>query len=141
MGVARLLLAGLAVLGLLVLVFVGIRALASSLDAGTRPVASPSGPPGEGTVATPSQSQSAIVPTVLIECLQERCQKVFVRIPGGDVLLDRELSRGERAGFTDEKLDVVLADSASVRVEVNGEPRTPEEPGGREAFTVTREDS
>jgi hypothetical protein len=162
LGIARLLLAGLAVLALLVLLFIGGRALFASLESGpdatagtpqSATVAAPTAPTddtpagssaddADGTPspprATPQQSVTTAAPTILIECRQNPCGTVFVRIPGGDILLNRELTPGERATFNDERLDIVLSDSAAVRVEVNGTPRPPPESGGREAFTVSR---
>ncbi|SDQ71752.1 hypothetical protein SAMN04489764_1832 [Thermostaphylospora chromogena] len=128
-----MLLIGLAILGFLALLVIGGLALFASLDGGSPPAPSAT-PTPEGAPRT----SPAAPPTILIECRQTRCGRVFVRIPGGDVLLDRELARGERAAFDEERLDVVLDDAATVRVEVNGRLRRPE--AGREAFTVTREE-
>jgi hypothetical protein len=127
MGIARLALAGLACVALLALIGLGVRALIDSLDTGGAAAPTPS--------ATGSPTQ---VPTVYIECRREVCATVFVRVPGGDVLLDRELMRGERASFADEALDVVLSDGSAVVVRVNGVPRSPGRPGEREAFTARR---
>ncbi|RBQ21404.1 hypothetical protein DP939_01430 [Spongiactinospora rosea] len=123
----------LAVLGCLVvaaLVVLGVRALNAPepRPPQPRPVPAPS------TVTT----SPAATPTVYIECRADRCGTVFVRVPGGDVLLDRELLRGEQASFTEPKLDVVLADASALRVEVNGVPRPPGEPGERQAFIAER---
>lgn len=128
-----MLLIGLAILAFCALLGIGGLALFASLDGGSSLAPSATATP-EGTPRT----TSAVPPTILIECRQTRCGRVFVRIPGGDVLLDRELARGERAAFDEERLDVVLDDAATVRVEVNGRLRRPE--AGRQAFTVTREE-
>ncbi|GLW09938.1 hypothetical protein Misp01_50670 [Microtetraspora sp. NBRC 13810] len=132
MGIARLLLVGVAVVAVLMLIAVGVRALSATLSAAPAEQVTPDAAPSDDPPPAPD-------PTVFIECVQDRCGEVFVRIPGGDVLLDRELAGGEQVGFDDEKLDVVLADPDGLRVTVNGEPRTPAEPGERESFTVTRE--
>lgn len=128
---------------LLVLLIIGGRALLAPSESGAMPTAtvSPSPAPSSAFSPTPSAvpTTSGPPPTILVECLQGECGTVFIRIPGGDVLFDRELVAGERVAFTEERLDVVLGDSAAVRVEVNGRLRRPEGPGGRETFTVTRE--
>ena len=50
---------------------------------------------------------------------------VFVRVPGGDVLLDQELSQGSSVSYPDNTngLEVTVADPAAVEVYVNGEQR------------------
>ncbi len=134
MGIARLVLVGLAILALLALIVVGVLSLAGAEPA-TPPTSSPSAT--TSTAATPSAS-SERVPTVLIQCVRERCPTVFLRIAGGDVLLNRELVRDEQVQSFEAKVDVVLADSAAVRVRVNGVVRPPGGPGEREEFTVSR---
>ncbi|OUC80182.1 hypothetical protein CA984_42680, partial [Streptosporangium minutum] len=90
------------------------------------------------TVRVPSATPERI-PTVRVQCLQEHCPKVFLKVAGGDVLLDREMAGDEQAQSFDAKVDVVLADSAAVRVEVNGEVRPPGKAGERQEFTVSRD--
>ncbi|MEV4380322.1 hypothetical protein [Streptosporangium sp. NPDC049644] len=140
MGIARLVLAGLAALALVVLIVVGILSLIGSLGSGAEP--DPSAAPATGTSqadVSPSASASAErVPTVLVECLREHCPTVFLKVTGGDVLLDREMAEGEQFQSFDPKVDVVLADSAAVRVQVNGVVRAPGEAGERQEFTVSR---
>ncbi|WP_030916148.1 hypothetical protein [Streptosporangium amethystogenes] len=139
MGIARLVLAGLAALALVVLIVVGVLSLIGSLSSGAE--ADPSAAPITGTSpedASPAASATAErVPTVLVECLREHCPTVFLKVTGGDVLLDREMTRGEQFQSFDPKVDVVLADSAAVRVQVNGTVRAPGEVG-RQEFTVSR---
>ncbi|WP_159941629.1 MULTISPECIES: RodZ domain-containing protein [unclassified Nocardiopsis] len=64
--------------------------------------------------------------------------EVFVRVPGGDVLLDQELSQGQSVNYVnaDEGLEVTIGDPAAVEVYVHGEQRdiSDEEPG--HSFTV-----
>ncbi|MDH2426647.1 hypothetical protein [Sphaerisporangium sp. TRM90804] len=148
MGLARLLIAGLAVLVVLVLIVVGVISLIGSLNsdgpsaessagaaAPTSAAPAPSEPPG------PSEPRplptSAESPTVFVECRADRCP-LFVRVTGGDIVEDRDLSRGQQAVFSQESLDVVLADASTVYVEVNGEPRPPGRPGERQTFTAER---
>ncbi|GAA3108449.1 hypothetical protein GCM10017600_10440 [Streptosporangium carneum] len=133
MGIARLALVGLAVLALVALIVAGVLALFGSL--GSEPEPRPSPTP---TAAVSSASPER-VPTVLVQCLRERCPTVFLRVAGGDVLLNREMVRDEQARFFEDKIDVVLADSASVRVRVNGVERSPGGPGERQEFTASRE--
>ncbi|GAA0934005.1 hypothetical protein GCM10009560_40720 [Nonomuraea longicatena] len=79
---------------------------------------------------------TAQIPTVRIECVAETCPLVTVRVPGGDVLQYRDMSRGEEVAYYEPELSVVLTDASTVRVTENGVPRRTGEPGTREAFTV-----
>jgi len=76
------------------------------------------------------------VPTLRIECVADTCPLVTVRVPGGDVLQHRDMSRGEEVSYFEPELDVVLSDAGTVRVTENGERRPQGEPGGRESFTT-----
>ncbi|MFB9895994.1 hypothetical protein [Planobispora takensis] len=134
MGIARLALAVSGVLALLSMIVVGILSLAGALDADSAPASSTPTP-----MAASSSVPSGRAPTVLVECLQERCPTVFLKVAGGDVLLNREMARGEQIQSFDEKVDVVLTDSSSVRVQVNGRARIPGEAGERQEFTATRQ--
>ncbi|RJL31989.1 hypothetical protein D5H75_16245 [Bailinhaonella thermotolerans] len=129
MGIARLVLAGLAVLFVLALVVVGAKALFNSLNAkGEEPTSPP--------VAT-SPNQNANAPqTLLIRCVAEICPAVFVRIPGGDILQNRDMSKGEEMGFIEPELDVVVGDAGTVEIQVNGQRRPPGEPGSKDTFSV-----
>ncbi|WP_433370982.1 hypothetical protein [Streptosporangium sp. CA-115845] len=148
MGIARLVLAGLAALALVALIVVGVLSLIGSLGSGaeTDPSAAPAtitttttSPADASSTASASASATAErVPTVLVECLREQCPTVFLKVTGGDVLLDREMAEGEQFQSFDPKVDVVLADSAAVRVQVNGAVRAPGGSGGRQEFTVSR---
>lgn len=134
MGIARLVLVGLAVLGLVALIVVGVMSLSGALSVDREPAATPTPTP----TATVSSASPERVPTVLVQCLRERCPTVFLRVAGGDVLLNREMDRDEQVQFFDDKIDVVLADSAAVRVRVNGADRPPGAPGERQEFTASR---
>jgi hypothetical protein len=79
---------------------------------------------------------TAQIPTVRIECVAETCPLVTVRVPGGDVLQYRDMSRGEEVAYYEPELSVVLTDASTVRVTEHGVPRETGEPGAREAFTV-----
>jgi hypothetical protein len=141
MGIARLVLVGLAVLVVVALIVFGVLSLIGSLgsDAETVPSPAPS-VTASSVAASPSPSAgSERVPTVLVECLRDRCPTVFLKVTGGDVLLDREMDRGEQFQSFDPKVDVVLADSAAVRVQVNGAVRSPGKAGERQEFTVSRD--
>ncbi len=114
-------------------------AVATLLVIGGRALFSPS--TGEGTVVreplagVPSESGPP-VPTLRIECVAETCPLVTVRVPGGDVLQHRDMSRGEELSYFEPELDVVLSDAGTVRVTENGERRPRAEAGERESFTV-----
>ncbi|MDR8407702.1 hypothetical protein MTP10_02985 [Nonomuraea sp. 3-1Str] len=127
MGLARLAVAVLAVAGIATLLVIGGRALFLSLDAPER---------AEPHRATTEPSAGAQVPTVRIECVADTCPLVTVRVPGGDVLQYRDMSRGEEVSYFQPELDVVLSDAATVRVTENGRPRAQGKAGEREAFTV-----
>lgn len=132
MGVARLVLVGLAVLALVAMVVLGALSLVGVLGAGSgRPeVSSP-------LAASPLVSSDP-VPTIRVRCLKQRCPTVFLGVAGGDVLLNREMTADEQVQFFEDKINVVLADSASVTVEVNGVARSPGESGRRQEFVATR---
>ncbi|GII53780.1 hypothetical protein Pth03_21690 [Planotetraspora thailandica] len=136
LGIARLALAGLAVIVLLALIGVGARALFSSLDSSSAPVpdtpSAPASPSSEP--ATPPEK----VPTVQLVCQADLCP-VFVRVPGGDVLIDRDMTRGEQASYSNPELDVVLDDAGTVRVYENGTPREQGAQGERQEFMVKRD--
>ncbi|NRQ32329.1 hypothetical protein HII36_10830 [Nonomuraea sp. NN258] len=129
MGLARLALAVLAAVAVVSLLVVGGRALLSSLD-------TPDPPPERLRVSAAASPSASKVPTVRIECVADTCPHVTVRVPGGDVLQHREMSKGEEVRYFKPELDVVLSDAGTVRVAVNGEPRPQGESGEREAFTA-----
>ncbi|GGL53072.1 hypothetical protein GCM10014719_62960 [Planomonospora parontospora subsp. antibiotica] len=140
MGIARLALAGLAVLALLFLIALGGRSLIGALGSG--PASSSSAPapaPAPASASGAPSATSARVPTVLVECVEAHCPTVFLKVAGGDVLLNREMARGEQAQAFDDKVDVVLTDASTVRVRVNGAVRPPGGPGERQEFTAVRE--
>ncbi|GHH71981.1 hypothetical protein GCM10017673_26320 [Streptosporangium violaceochromogenes] len=133
MGIARLALLGLAVLALVAMVVLGALSLIGVLGAGA---ARPKEPPP--VAASPLASSSDAVPTIRVRCLRQRCPTVFLRVAGGDVLFDREMTADEQVQSFEAKVNVVLADSASVTVEVNGVARPPDKPGRRQEFVATR---
>lgn len=63
----------------------------------------------------------------------------MVRKPGGKVLLNRTLGRGETARFGQQALVVTVGAPKSVRIRVNGEPRKPAR-RGIDTFKVSRQD-
>jgi hypothetical protein len=141
MGFARLLLAGLGALLVLTLIVIGLMALFGSLSSTEEEVPEDPSVAATTEIAPPPAGDSRAEPATLeVECVAEQCPKVFVRVPGGDVLLDREMAQGERVSFTEPKLDVVLDDAATVRVLVNGEPRAPGKGGERQTFSAARSD-
>lgn len=139
MGIARLMLIGLAILLLLTVVVAGGRALLASLGApeSSSAASSSSTSAGTSTGTSVSASPSARVPTVRIVCVADRCP-VFVRVPGANVLIDRDMNKGEEAAYFEPELDVVLSEPETVQVVENGKPGSPGKPGERQSFTVKR---
>ncbi|GII86706.1 hypothetical protein Ssi03_46960 [Sphaerisporangium siamense] len=139
MGIARLLLVGVAILVVLGLVVLGAVALIGSLSAdgdGAAPVAA--SPTPATASPTPSEEVSADgLPTLYVECRADRCP-IFVRVSGGDIIENRDLTRGQQAIYSQPRLDVVLADASSMYVEVNGRARPPAKPGERQSFVAER---
>jgi len=133
LGIGRLALAGLAVVLLLAVIVIGARALLSTFEPGEPSADGPSTPP----VQPSATASTARVPTVRVVCRADRCP-VFIRVPGGDVLIDRDLTRGEQASYFQPELDVVLDDASVVEVYENGTERPPGPPGRRQAFSVKR---
>ncbi|MEU8268097.1 hypothetical protein AB0B89_13100 [Sphaerisporangium sp. NPDC049002] len=140
----------MAILVVLGLIVVGILSLMGSLKSDDQGAAPP-GSGGTGQVSSspvaPSADQTsadqtsadAEIPTLFVECRADRCP-LFVRVSGGDVVEDRDLSRGQQAVYSQPELDVVLGDASTMYVEVNGEARSPGKPGERQSFTVRRDD-
>ncbi|KUP98173.1 RodZ domain-containing protein [Thermobifida cellulosilytica] len=64
---------------------------------------------------------------------------VLVRVPGGDVLIDTTMTKGEYVSYDEPRMDVTLGTPSAVEVHVNGEPKdvSQEEPGY--TFTVEAE--
>ncbi|TQS27233.1 hypothetical protein [Microbispora sp. KK1-11] len=137
LGIARLALVGLAAVLLLAVIVVGARALLSTFgseEPASGAVSTPSARPSPEPSAEPSTPR---VPTVRVVCRADRCP-VFVRVPGGDVLIDRDLARGEQASYFQPELDVVLDDASTVQLFENGTARSPGPAGERQAFSVKR---
>ena len=68
---------------------------------------------------------------LMIEVTGAQCL-VFVRRPGGEVLVNQTLSSGQTVHFEGPPFDVVVGDATAVKVYVNGRLR----PVSRTAFTV-----
>lgn len=92
-----------------------------------------------GPTASAAAPASGRIPTVLVQCERDRCPMVFLKVVGGDVLINREMVKDEQVQSFDAKIDVVLADSTAVRVRVNGAVRPPGESGERQEFTASRD--
>ncbi len=94
----------------------------------------------EQTPVRPGHNQAHASPTpqavtLAITVTGVQCQ-VFVQVPGGDILVNRSLVRGQSVRFEESRLSVVLGDASAAQVWVNGHPR-PAPSGGRLAFTIT----
>lgn len=145
-GLGRILVIGLPILALLALIAFGFLSVIGSLIPqdpaadGATATEQGEGSAGEDPAGDPESSasrQAGNVPTIEIECLAQVCP-VFLRVPGGDVLVDRDLERGEKATYYEPRIDVVLNDAGAVRVLVNGEERERGEEGERQTFTAER---
>ena len=86
--------------------------------------------------ATASATPVAAV-TLTVTVTGAKCQ-VFVRVPGGDILVNRSLARGESVRFEEPQLSVVLGDASAAQVYVNGKLRPPGKAGQRAAFVAAR---
>jgi hypothetical protein len=75
--------------------------------------------------------------TLTVTVTGAECQ-VFVRVPGGDILVNRSLARGESVRFEEPQLSVVLGDGSAAQVFVNGKLRPPGKAGQRVAFVAAR---
>ena len=85
--------------------------------------------------ASRSSGPAQAAPTLQLSVTGDR-SRVFVRIPGGDVLLDDTLSHGRHAEFDQNALDVVIYDGGAVQVTVNGKRRPMASAGQRVQFTA-----
>ncbi|MFB9836352.1 hypothetical protein [Actinoallomurus acaciae] len=85
----------------------------------------------------PSPSASPAVVTLAVTVTGPKCQ-VFVRVPGGDILVNRSFVRGQSLRFDEQRLSVVLSDASAARVYVNGRLRPPGKPGSRAAFVALK---
>jgi Domain of unknown function (DUF4115) len=82
---------------------------------------------GSGSAAGKPAPPAALT----IEVTGAQCL-VFVRRPGGEVLVNQTLSSGQSVHFEGPPFDVVVGDATAVKVYVNGRLR----PVSRTAFTV-----
>lgn len=86
----------------------------------------------------PTASATPAVPvTLTVTVTGAKCQ-VFVRVPGGDILVNRVLVRGQSVRFEEQRLSVVLGDGSAVQVYVNGKLRPPGRTGQRVAFIAAK---
>lgn len=95
-----------------------------------------------GHRAAPARTGTAVAPAVggsgvSVVVTGAHCQ-VFVGIPGGDILLNRDMPHGETVHVDEPHLYVVLADAASARVYVNGLPKPLGAAGQRVTFTIPK---
>jgi hypothetical protein len=90
------------------------------------------------TIPTPSPIPTPGPATLAVTVTGTSCQ-VFVRVPGGDILVNRSLAHGESVRFEDRTLSVVLSDGGAAQVYVNGRLRPAGPSGQRAEFTATRQ--
>jgi hypothetical protein len=85
----------------------------------------------------PSLGAAARADALAIIVIGAQCQ-VFVRDPGGDVLIDRQLTHGESVYYDAPTLAAVVSDASAVKVYINGVLQ-PAGPVGRQAtFTIVK---
>jgi hypothetical protein len=150
LGHGRYVIAVGAIVLLLVLIGVAVFALRSALatkpsspnSAGTptsQTRAATGGASGSGTRSKPPPASPTTAPqaapTLQLD-VTGGSSRVFVRIPGGDVLLDDTLGHGRHAEFDQSALDVVIYDGGAVQVTVNGKQRPLGKSGQRVQFTA-----
>jgi len=99
------------------------------------PVTTSAAPSPRPTTA-PSPTPAGAV-TLALTVTGPSCQ-VFVRVPGGDILVNRSLVRGQSVRLDEQRLSIVLGDASAVRVYVNGKLRPPGKAGRRVTFTALK---
>jgi hypothetical protein len=82
-------------------------------------------------------STPATAVTLALTVTGPTCQ-VFVRVPGGDILVNRNLLRGQSVRLDEQRLSVVLGDASAARVYVNGRLRPVGKPGERVEFVAQK---
>lgn len=123
----------LALLAIVVLICVAAFAAYQIWDRSRDHPAPPRGP----ATASASASATPAALTLVLTVTGPKCQ-VFVRVPGGDILVNRSLLRGQSVRFDEQKLSIVLGDASAARVYVNGKLRPPGKPGVRATFTALK---
>lgn len=99
------------------------------------PLRAPDAAPRSPSRASPGDRSTTV--TLALTVTGPACQ-VFVRVPGGDILVDRDLPRGQSVRLDERLLSVVLGDASAARVYVNGTLRPPGRPGQRVAFVAEK---
>ena len=100
--------------------------------------------PGTGGSVSANASEAAAEPVdsdemgVLYIRVVGESSNVFVRVPGGDVLMDQELSQGNSVHYREntEGLEVTLGDPGAVEVYVNGTERDVSDRESGHSFTL-----
>jgi ferric-dicitrate binding protein FerR (iron transport regulator) len=97
--------------------------------------------PGDRPPSRHGRTTASAVPvsalTLTVTVTGPKCQ-VFVQVPGGDILVNRSLVRGESVRFDERQLSVVLGDASAAQVYVNGRLRPAGKPGQRVTFTALK---
>jgi hypothetical protein len=129
----------LALLAIIVLICVAAFAAYRIWDRSRESPAAPHRPRTRVTTsATPSPTTTPVdAVTLALTVTGPSCQ-VFVRVPGGDILVNRSLVRGQSVRLDEQRLSIVLGDASAVRVYVNGKLRPPGKPGRRVTFTALK---
>lgn len=95
--------------------------------------------PESGSQADAQPQSDSVEAHVLHIAVVGQSSELVVRVPGGDVLTDTEMTDGEYVSYDQEELTVTIGTPSAVEVHVNGEPLdiSGEDPGY--SFTVERE--
>jgi hypothetical protein len=86
---------------------------------------------GPGSPAAKAAPPAALT----IEVTATHCP-VFVRRPGGEVLINQTLTDGQSVHFNGPPFDVVVCDAGAVKIYVNGRPRSVGPPGRQVTVTI-----
>src|SRR4051812_26632267 len=87
--------------------------------------------------STPSASQVVSSKTLSLKITGPECH-VFVRVPGGEVLLDQTMHTGEWARFDEPQLELVLSDGSAAEVYVDGVLQPRGTAGARQEFEISK---
>ena len=107
------------------------------------PGASRADPPAS-SAAEPSDRQPQSASTsrpasaLFVRCRAARC-RVFIAVPpANDVLFNGSLGRGETRTHDEPRMNLLVADSSTVDVYINGKLQPKGEPGERQRYTIVK---
>ncbi|MFB4302057.1 hypothetical protein [Actinomadura sp. NTSP31] len=141
-GLARIVIAAIAVVFALALLVVGgialVNAVAGSPDKESPSTAAP--PSGQSTPSSPGASPSRKTPAANVPLLIEvtgQPTKVVIRVPDtGTVVRSGVLNTGDTLQFDEKTLDVVANNGGSLQVTIYGKVQPPQPAGQRATWYV-----